>query len=123
MEEFFYSEIINNDIDPKPFEHLYSKEDFQGIFSLALKFDLFCLVEYLYTNYSVKFYINEYLNVIDIDLLNILNQDEIDNKNHCFKINYSSNENQSYKYLLEMRKYSKLKKDEKGFYYLYKKSS
>lgn len=114
-----YEEILENQIDPQPFLELYELKDWQSLFHLGIKFDIQSLIEYLYTNHQAKFYLNDYTLQLDQNLIEHLNNSDLDVKNHCFKINVKLNQNKCYEYLLNMRKYSKLKRDEKGFYYIY----
>lgn len=114
----FENLILQRGLNLEKYSQFYLQSDFQGLFDLAISEDFIELVEYLYLNFEVKFYLDRYTSRLDKNYLNEIN---LDNGEKGYKIIYQNNTNQSLEYLKEMRKYSKIKKDEKGFYYIYKK--
>jgi hypothetical protein len=121
-EDLFIEEIkkiiTEYKIDLKEFEILYDKKDFDGLFKLSIHYDIIELTEYLYENKGVRFYLSDYIKIMNKDLYEELNS-EIKRKGYTISIFNPSTE--SYKYLLYNRRYSKLNKDDKGFYYVFNK--
>lgn len=115
----FENLITQKGLNLDNYSERYQKEDFQELFNLAITDDFIELVEYLYTNFEVKFYLNLYISTLDKDYFQELNRDKLgEGYRIVVKKEYMNN---SLEYLKEMKKNSKLKKDQKGFYYLYSK--
>lgn len=113
-----YEEFNNKNIDLNLVNELYLKNEFQSLFEIGIHNDLENLVKYLYQNGLVKFYVKYLTNEMDEDLYSILNSDI---KVGAIKVTLKKSLNSSLEYLNYMKRYSKLNKDEKGFYYFFNK--
>ena len=118
-----YSEIIETIAEKKLnlniFLELYRTNKFQELLLLCIKHDLLEAVKILYENYNVKVYISDIDKMIDKNLSDELNNDNTF-MNSYYKISITKM-NLSIEYIIYMKKYSKLNKDEKGFFYLFSK--
>lgn len=119
MIEYYHDLIIEKGLNLELYSNLFERESWQEMFQLALIDDFVELIEYLYTNLDCKFYLNNYTKQMDQDLLGILNDDKGNERG--FRLIYNKNNSDSFDYLLNMRRYSKLLKDKEGFYYIFSK--
>ena len=117
--EFFKILIEDKSLDISNFLSLYQEQNYDKLFKLSITFDIPQLTSYLYKNFNIKFYISDYINNMDKNLLEEINRDN--QINNCYKIIYKNNVNHSLNELNYLKRYSKLNKDENGFYYTFNK--
>ena len=117
--EFFKILIEDKSLDISNFLSLYQEQNYDKLFKLSITFDIPQLTSYLYKNFNIKFYISDYVNNMDKNLLEEINRDN--QINNCYKIIYKNNVNHSLNELNYLKRYSKLNKDENGFYYTFNK--
>ena len=109
--------IKSKDLNVEEFLNLYNSGDFQNLFKLSILKDIFPLTEYLYLNEDVKFYLQYYTSNLDSNFFDEINND---NSSSIYKINYSKNKSDSLEFLSYYKRFSKLGKDENGFFYKFK---
>ena len=117
--EFFKILIEDKSLDISNFLSLYQEQNYDKLFKLSITFDIPQLTSYLYKNFNIKFYISDYVNNMDKNLLEEINRDN--QINNCYKIIYKNNVNHSLNELNYLKRYSKLNKDENGFYNTFNK--
>jgi hypothetical protein len=117
--EFFKILIEDRGLDISNFLSLYKEENYDKLFMLSISCDIPQLTCYLYKNFNVKFYISNYIEKMDKNFLEEINSDN--HTNNYYKIIYKNNINQSLNELNYLKRYSKLNKDENGFYYSFNK--
>jgi len=117
--EFFKILIEDKSLDISNFLSLYQEQNYDKLFKLSITFDIPQLTSYLYKNFNIKFYISDYVNNMDKNLLEEINRDN--QINNCYKIIYKNNVNHSLNELNYLKRYSKLNKDENSFYYTFNK--
>jgi len=116
---FFKILIEDKGLDISKFLFLYQEENYDKLFMLSITCDIPQLTSYLYKNFNIKFYISNYIDKMDKNLLEEINRDN--QINNCYKIIYKNNINHSLNELNYLKRYSKLNKDENGFYYTFNK--
>ena len=117
--DFFKNLLQNKNLDISYFQTLYEDKNYDLIFKLAIKHDIPELVSYLYKNFELKFYISNYIDIMDKNLFDELNKNTP--HNNSYKIYYKNKNNQSLNELNYLRRFSKLNKDQKGFYQVFNK--
>jgi len=117
--DYFKQLLQNKNLDLSYFQSLYEEKKFDLIFKLAIIHDIPDLVSYLYKNLELKFYISNYIDNMDKNLFDELNKNM--SCNNCYKIFYKNNNNQSLNELNYLKRFSKLNKDNNGFYYVFNK--
>ena len=87
----YYSELIHEKgLNIEIYTKLFIEENWNEMFNLSLSDDFLELVEFLYTEMGCKFYLNNYTEQMDKDLLQLLNDDK-GNNTRGFKLCYKNN--------------------------------
>lgn len=112
--------IINRGLNLDEYLNLYQQNKLQDLFQKAIKDDVLEIVELLFQTSLVRFYLNDYITNMNADLFEELNNEEKSKSDKHYKILFKCNKSEkSLEYLNYMKRYSKLHKDEKGFYYIF----